>query len=205
MNLKEAFRYQSFLDKQIQAAGMSIASRDHALKTTEIHRCSLMNPETVDHTEQVDRGDFFPNDDVIRFGVELIAEKRKLTQAIAAAKASVGMNIDAEIETNKFRRSFSDSIRLMLKVKPGKKKTLATGYRFDVNQVQIPYYYDMESVDEDNFDREQARIFARRLTEESDRVSSDVEAALVNTVVAYDPPFDVNDSFEDVMREFLSR
>lgn len=205
MNLKEAFRYQSFLDKLIQSAGMSIASRDHALKTTEIHHCSLMNPDAADYTEQVDKGDFFPNDDVICFGMELIVEKRKLTQAIANAKASADINIDAEIETNKFRRSFADSIRLMLKMKPGKKKTRTTGYRFDVNQVQVPYYYDMESVDEDNFDRDAARAQARTLMEESDRASSSVEAALVNTVVAYNPPFDVNDSFEDVIREFLSR
>lgn len=204
MNLKEAFRYQSFLEKLMMSVQLSLAEKDHAMKTTEIHHCSLSNPEAHDRTEQVDKGEFFLNDDVIRLGVKLIEEKSKLCNAITAAKAASGANIDAEIETNKFRQKLTNSITQMLKMKPGKKKTQARGYKFDVNQTQVSYIYDMEVVDEDNFDREQAKKIARHLAEESDLVSTSVEMALVNTQVNYDPPFNVNSNFEDVMQEFLS-
>lgn len=204
MNLKEAFRYQSFLDKMMFSTQGNISDRDHAMKTTEIHHCHLANPEVSDRTEQVDKGEFFLNDDVIRLGVRLVDEKSKLSAAITAAKAASGINIDAEIETNKFRQKLAGEIMRMLKMKPGKKKAQARGYKFDVNQIQVPYIYDMEVIDEDNFDREESKKIMRHLVEESDAVSTMVEMALVNTKVDYEPPFNVNDSFEDVMQEFIS-
>ncbi len=204
MNLKEAFRYQSFLDKAMAAVQMHLSDKDHAMKTTEIHHCSATNPDAPDRTEQVDKGEFFLNDDVIRLGVKLIEEKSKLSAAITTAKAASGINIDAEIETNKLRQKLTGSMTQMLKMKPGKRKTQARGYKFDVNQTQVSYIYDMEVVDEDNFDREQAKKTVRHLVEESDTVSTMVEMVLVNTKVDYDPPFNVNDGFEDVMQEFIS-
>ena len=62
----------------------------------------------------------------------------------------------------------------------------------------------MEILDEDNFDRSAAKEIMRRLVDESDAVSTKVEMALVNTTVNYAPPFNVNDTFDDVMQEFLA-
>ena len=38
----------------------------------------------------------------------------------------------------------------------------------------------------------------------ADKVSAEIDAALINTQVEYEPPFNVNDSFDDVMEEFLA-
>lgn len=204
MNLKEAFRYQNFLDRMMLSVRDSISQKDHALKTTETHFCSAANPEAKDRVEAVDKGEFYQNDDVIRLGLKLIEEKKVLSCAIAQAKLLTGVNIDAEIETNKFRQQMATGLKYMLGFKPGKRKSQARGYKFDINQAQVPYIYDMEVVDEDNFDRAAAKEVMRRLVDESDAVSTRVEMALVNTTVDYAPPFNVNDTFDDVMQEFLA-
>lgn len=204
MNLKEAFRYQNFLDRMMLSVRDSISQKDHALKTTETHFRSAANPEAEDRVEEVNNGEFYQNDDVIRLGLKLIDEKKTLSYAITQAKLSCGVNIDAEIETNKFRQNVVMGIKYMLGCKPGKRKTQARGYKFDINQVQVSYVYDMEVVDEDNFDRATAKEIMRRLVDESDTMSTKVEMALVNTNVDYVPPFNVNDTFDDVMQEFLA-
>ncbi|HJJ89372.1 MAG TPA: hypothetical protein O0W81_04630 [Methanocorpusculum sp.] len=43
----------------------------------------------------------------------------------------------------------------------------------------------------------------RKLILESDKVSAEIDSAMINTVEEYDAPFNVNDSFEDVMTDFL--
>lgn len=204
MNLKEAFRYQNFLDRMMAFAKDSISTKDHALKTTETHFCSAANPDAKDRVEEVDKGEFHKNDDVLRLGLKLIEEKNALSYAITQAKLSSGVNIDAEIETNKFRQQMVAGLKYMLGFKPGKRKSQARGYKFDINQAQVPYIYDMEILDEDNFDRSAAKEVMRRLVDESDAVSTKVEMALVNTNVDYVPPFNVNDTFDDVMQEFLA-
>lgn len=37
----------------------------------------------------------------------------------------------------------------------------------------------------------------------ADKTSAEIDSAMINTVVDYNPVFDVNDSFEDVMSEFI--
>lgn len=95
MNLKEAFRYQNFLDKMMSAAEYSICVRDHALVTTKVHNKTKSDPEATDITETVEVEPFFPNDDVIFFMQWLIIEREKLTKAIVDAKAA------ADIPTHK--------------------------------------------------------------------------------------------------------
>lgn len=40
------------------------------------------------------------------------------------------------------------------------------------------------------------------IIEEADRVSSAIDAAMINTKVDYTPIYDVNESFDDIMTEF---
>ena len=42
----------------------------------------------------------------------------------------------------------------------------------------------------------------RSLIKEADEVSAKVDAAFVNTEVNFEPRFDVNDSFDDVMERY---
>ena len=135
----------------------------------------------------------------------LVEEKSKLTTAISRAKATIPFDLDSAIETNKFRQIVASRIQYMLRFMPAKKVERGTDYKFNVEGNQVQYYYDIEVEYKDAFDREKAKSVMRDMRSTSDKVSAEIDAALINTNVEYEPPFNVNDSFADVMAEFLSR
>ena len=203
MNLKEAFRYQKFLDTLMMEASSSIQNMAHSTKVVERHLRSSANPEALDSVEEPAAEDFVKNDDAMLFISRLIFEKQKLSNAIAKAKASAGFDIDAAIETNKYRQSAANAIRNMLRAKPSTRKTKGTDYKFDVNGAQVPYRYDIEVVSTDAFNRDHAKQMLKRLMTVSDAMSSAIDGVVVNTIVEYDPPFDVNSNFEDAVAVLL--
>lgn len=205
MNLKESFRYQNFLESMMRAAVSSIQNRDHCLKITKTHHRTKANPDGQDLTEIVEVEDFFPNDEVIRFMEWLVKEKDILTRAIGAAKASLDLDIDAAIETNKFRQTANNAIKGMLRCSPYKRTEQGRDYKFNVEGNQTPYIYEIEVVAEDSYNREEARSIMRSMISDADKVSSDIDAAMINTVIDYVAVFDVNDTFDDVLEEFLKK
>lgn len=205
MNLKESFRYQNFLDGKLNDARYSIADRTHALKVTKVHLKKKANPDAEDITEVVEVEEFIPNDDVIAFMCWLVAERQKLTEAICAAKASLGFSLDAAIEANKFRQYTASAVKGMLKYTPSKKTEQGRDYKFNVEGNQTPYYYDIETSFEEAFTRDSAKKVVRDMITAADKTSAEIDSAMINTVVDYTPVFDVNDSFEDVMAEFIAK
>ena len=53
-----------------------------------------------------------------------------------------------------------------------------------------------------NFDRNKVRKLCGDLSRKADEVSGKLDAALVNTEVAYDAPFDINDTFSDIFEAY---
>lgn len=205
MNLKESFRYQNFLDGKLNDARYSISDRTHALKVTKVHLKKKANPDAEDITEVVEVEEFIPNDDVIAFMCWLVAERQKLTEAICAAKVSLGFSLDAAIEANKFRQYTASAVKGMLKYTPSKKTEQGRDYKFNVEGNQTPYYYDIETSFEEAFTRDSAKKVVRDMITAADKTSAEIDSAMINTVVDYTPVFDVNDSFEDVMAEFIAK
>ena len=205
MNLKESFRYQNFLDMMMRAASASIQQRDHCLKVTKTHLRSKANPDASDVTETVEGEVFFANDDVVAFMAWLVKEREKLTTAIGAAKASIGFDIDAAIETNKFRQTVNGSIKNMLRYTPTKRVEQGRDYKFNVEGNQTPYIYEIEVVSEEAYDKTGAKTLMREMISKADEVSAAIDAAMINTKVDYEPVFDVNEIFDDVMTDFLEK
>lgn len=203
MNLKESFRYQNFLDKLMRDACSSIQSREHSFKITKFHNKTKANPDAVDLTEVVEVEDFIPNDDVIRFMQWLITEREKLTKAISAAKVAVGFDIDAAVETNKFRQAANAAVKRMLTNRAVKRIECGKDYKFNAEGNQMPYFYDIEITSTEAYDRATSRDFMRAAIAEADKVSADIDSAMINSTVDYVARFDVNESFEDVMAKFI--
>lgn len=204
MNLKESFRYQNFLDSLMRNAGVSIQSREHCFEVVKHHFKNKANPDADDMDETVENGEFYPNDKVIAFMEWLVAEREKLTTAIGNAKMSIGFDLDSAIETNKFRQSVNSAIKGMLRYTPGKRVEQGRDYKFNVEGNQTAYVYDIEVENKDAFDRDSAKKVMRSMITKADEVSSEIDAAMINTKVDYEPRFDVNESFDDVMAEFIA-
>lgn len=204
MNLKEAFRYQKFLDTLMHEASISITNPDHCLTTTKTHMRKEANPEAEDFVETVDREDFVCNNAMIEFMEHLVYEREKLSTAIGAAKNTLGFDIDAAVETNKFRQMLSNSIRTMMRNTPYNKKVQDIGYKFDVNGAQVTYRYDVYLSVTDDYDRSKAKNVMRNMSSAADTTSADIDSAMINADVKYDPPYNVNESFDDVLDTFIN-
>lgn len=205
MNLKEAFRYQNFLDRMFGAAALSIQKRDHCLTQTRKHLCSKVNPEANDFEEEVKvEEEFFANDDVIKAMLFMIEEKEKLTIAINNAKKSIGLDIDAALAVNKYRQQFNSAVAFMMRFKPCNRVETEIGHKFNVAGDPVDYKYDVEVTSVESYDKDAAKKAMKEIISEADKTSSEIDAEKVNTKVEYTPVFDVNDSFEDVMNAFLN-
>lgn len=202
MNLKESFRYQNFLDEMMAGACASIQDRNHGLIVTRKHMKSKANPEAEDVEEIVEHDQFVPNDIVIVFMIWLTAEKHRLTMAIAEAKRSSSLDIDAAIEANKYRQKMRSAIKSMLRYAPSVKTERGQDYKFNMEGNQVPYYYDIEVTSEEAYSKKTAKDAMREAITKADKVSSDIDAVMVNTVVDYTPVYDVNESFEDVIMAY---
>lgn len=205
MNLKEAFRYQNFLDSMMQNASYSIQMKDHCLAVTRNHKCNKANPDDADFEEVMNsEEEFFKNDDVISFMVFLVDEKKKLTEAIGKAKASLDFDIDAATAVNKYRQSLNSAIRSMMRFKPNKRLEIGIGHKFNVEGNQVEYKYDVEITSVEAYDKDKSKEVMRKVISEADEASTAIDAAKINTTVDYTPVFDVNDTFDDVMTAFLN-
>lgn len=205
MNLKETFRYQNFLDSMMRAASNSVMNREHCLTVTKTHLRNKANPDAENIVETVEVEKFYSNDDVLRFMEWLVNEKAALTQAISKAKAAISLDLDTAIETNKFRQQVNNAIKNMLRFAPRKTVEQGRDYKFNLEGNQTVYYYDIEMESVEAYDKANAKKLMRDMISTSDTVSADIDSALINTQVDYEPKYDVNESFEDVMEAFISQ
>ena len=206
MTLKEAFHYQNFLDSLCRSACYSISDKEHALRVEEHHLKNRANPDAQDETKTVEAKPFYPNDTVIKFLNWVIEERRTLSHAIGNAKENAkfghGIDIDAELETNRFRQRAANSIKSMLANRPSVSVKRGQDYKFSNEGIQSPYYYDVEVSYTENFDRNKSRSTMASIFASASEMSTKIEQIMVNTYVDYEPTYDVNDSFEDVMERF---
>lgn len=204
MNLKEAFRYQKFLDSMMSAAETQMCRADNALVETRIHHIHDVNPDAEDRTEEVEVEELIPIEALLRFMQFLIEQKTLLGRAITHAKNTCAFDLDAAIEANKYRQRVYQGLKRTLLTARRKRETIGTAYKFDVEGKQTAYQYQIEIVFQDRFDREATKKAARDLIAASDEMSQKIDAAMITTVVSYEAPFPVNDSFPDVLADFLS-
>ncbi len=202
MNLKEAFKYQNFLSSLMTNAKNSIIREDHCLKSTRRHLINDSNPDAEDKNEVIEARSFVPNDIMLCFMKWIIDERYKLTRAITLAKAEAGIDVDAAIEMNKARQTACDAIRKMLQYTALKTADVGRGYKFNAEGNQIVYLYKIEIEKTEMFNRSKAKELMYQMVEESGKVSSEIDAALVNTNVDYHPIYSVNVDFDDIVRKF---
>ena len=79
------------------------------------------------------------------------------------------------------------------------------GYKFNAEGNQVSYRCDLKKVTTINFDRHKIRAYATGLSKKSDQVSAELDKSMVNTEVAYEAPFDVNDTFAEVLQWHMSK
>ena len=115
--------------------------------------------------------------------------------------------MDSEVGLNRQRQDLAEVFRHMAMLR-NIEKTIAgggSGFRFNGEGNQVSYRCDATQVTTIDFDRNKIRGMATALSKKADEISMSLDKCLVNTEVSYEPPFDMNDSFEDILSDFIEK
>ena len=204
MNLKEAFRYQNKLQRLMDDAE-NILKRDRYV--TKVENTALrhkVNPEAEDETtvEEPDTEYAEQITEIAVFLMYLLEQREVLGKAIRLAKQTLEMDFDGEVSLNAKRQEIAAIFRHMGQIRcsetlhPG----AGVGYKFNAEGNQICYRCDLKKVTTINFDRNKVHSFSTGLSKKSDRISAELDRQMVNTEVSYEPPFDVNETFDEILQ-----
>ena len=203
MNLKEAFRYQNKLQRLMDEAE-GILNRDR--NVTKVENTALrhkVNPEAQDETtlELPDTEYAEQITEVAVFLMFLLQERERLSHAIRAAKQGMDMDFDGEVSLNAKRQEIAGIFRHMGEIRCSENlySGAGVGYKFNAEGNQVSYRCDLKKVTTINFDRNKVRTYATALSKKADCISAELDRLMVNTQVDYEAPFDVNDTFDDVL------
>ena len=208
MNLKEAFRFQNKLKNLMQEIEIILMNDHNTMITENTYMRKKVMAEAQDETVMDTSSFEFVNSitELIQFQMLLMRERIKLSEAIQQTKATFKLDMDSEYSMNIVRRRIATLYRHLsdrraseIIIRDG-----GTGYRFNAEGNQVSYHCDVKRVTKINFDRNVVRKFASELQKEADKVSDDLDHCLINSKVAYEPIFNVNDSFKEIFSAYLA-
>ena len=209
MNLKDAFRAQNKLQALMDEAGEILQNQGNTLKVTTTHLRSKVMPEAQDAvTEEAAPSEYAEHiNQVAVFLMSMLVEREKLSAAICAAKSKLPLDMDSETGLNRVRQNLADIFRRMAVLRNSEVvlSNGGSGYRFNGEGNQVSYRCDAKRVTTINFDRNKIRGMATELGRKADEVSAKLDQCIVNTVVDYSLPFEMNDSFDVILSDFIQR
>ena len=206
MNLKEAFRFQNKLGSLMEEA-QGILSRDANITRVEN---TYLRKKVFDGAENETVVDTPPTEfsdritDIVRFLVFLMEQREALSKAIRVAKNALPIDMDSEVGLNAKRQEIVRVFKHMTDVRNAEVVINGggTGYRFNQEGNQVTYRCDVKRVTTINFDRKVVRNLAAEMNRRADLISAELDRCMVNSEVAYEAPFDVNDSFSEIFDAF---
>lgn len=208
MNLKEAFRFQNKLQSMMDEAQTILGINSNITKVQNTYLRHKVMAEAEDETT-VDAPSTEYSEkitELAEFLLHLLTEREKLSAAIHKAKASLDLTagLDGEVSLNGKRQDIAGLFRRMTGLRNGEVliPNGGTGYRFNNEGNQVSYRCDVKRVTTINFDRNKIRKMCAELSKKSDETSAALDAALVNTAVEYEAPFDVNESFAEAFEAY---
>ena len=201
MNLKESYRYANYLDGLLSTAYFYLRNKGFVTTTKQNHLRSKANAEALDEVVDVPKQydvDFTPND-LINFIVKALNEKESLVNAIADAKSKTEINIDNAISMNKKKQEFVNVLNSLVSIKPGEKQKSGSDYKFNAEGNQVQYCYTVLETTSIDFDRNDVRALSKKYLKETDDISSKLDSIEINTILDFEPKFDVNSTFEEAV------
>ena len=209
MNLKEAFQAQNKIGELMSYINRYLSDSDNVMTITEKHLRSKalagQQDDTVDVSRKADEG--FDVGRLLGIWQELMEEKERLGAAIGKAKAGMGFNLDAAVDTNKSRRAFLSMLQELANRKSSHElqKGEGRGYVFNNDGNQTSYCYDIDRILTIDYDRNKVRAMVKELNRTSDEVSIKIDEALLQTQVEYEPKFDIAGENRFILEELMEK
>ena len=206
MNLKEAFQAQNKIEKLFDFVSGYLDDEKNLTTVTEKHFRSKAAEGQADEKIEIAVDNKFPPDKVIEFYLMLIDERERLARAIHTAKSSMKFDLDTAVDVNKKRHLAAETLRGLRQFQSSSllQKSAGVGYVFNKEGNQTTYRYDIERVKTIDFDRNRVRKLIKKIQAEADKVSNEIDAALISTNVRYKLPFDAHAGALEVLEEFVN-
>ena len=201
--LKEAFRYQNFLEDRIQKAYNYLRIIDNVMHITYRHNRSAVQPDAKDEIlDNLGERELSVRPDVvIDFIMTLYKEKEIVSNAINNAKIQHCPDLDMQMSLNKTRQCIVDRLKslALLKNKTDIRKGIAYCFNNEGNQTE--YRYDIDVISIPDFDRANVKKLIKEITSEADAISTRIDYYLSSVPVNVGVTFDINDSFEELIEK----
>lgn len=209
MNLKDAFRAQNKLQAVMTQAMDVLEDHRNILKIKTTHLRSKVMGDAQDVVVEENASSEYAGhaNEIAEFLIAMMKEREKLSRAIREAKGKLTIDMDSEVGLNRQRQALARVFRDMTTLRNSEKIIPGggSGYRFNGDGNQVTYRCDAKQVVTIDFDRNKIRALAAALGKKSDECSMDLDKCLVNTEVDYTLPFDLNDSFDTILADFIER
>lgn len=207
MNLKEAFQAQNKIEKLFDFVSGYLDDGKNLISVTEKHFRSKAAEGQPDENINIVVENKFPTDKVIDFFLMLIDEREKIAKAIHAAKNSMAFDLDSAVDVNKKRHLAIERLRDLRQFKSSSliEKNAGVGYVFNKEGNQTTYRYDIERVKTIDFDRNRVRDLIGKLQATANKISNEIDAALISTNVNYEVPFDMNAGELEVIEDYVAK
>lgn len=206
MNLKEAFQAQNKIEALFENFSDYLSEESNVMTVTEKHFRSKAAGDQIDEVLDVTNYDnkIYDTNKVVEILLVLIKEREKLARAIHATKSKMPFDLDTAVDVNRKRHAFAGTLRDLRNLKSSSllRKNGGTGYVFNKDGNQTDYRYDVEIVKTIDFDRNKIRAIVQKVQDEADKVSAEIDAALINTQVDYVFPFDPHATAAEIMEDF---
>lgn len=208
MNLKEAFRFQNKLGALMDEALGILGCETNIVRVENTHLRKKAydgaENETIAETPPTEFADRIT--ELAHFTLYLMEQREKLSKAIRTAKNALPVDMDSEVGLNARRQDIARVLKHMTGICSSEMLISGggTGYRFNQDGNQVAYRCDVKRVTTINFDRKAVRNMAAEMNRLADAVSAELDRCMVNSVVAWDVPFDVNDSFAEIFVEYAA-
>ncbi len=208
MNLKEAFRFQNKISGLIDETQDFLMRDSNVVKVETTYLRKKVMAEADDEAIVSEHPSEYCEkvNEMMAFFMYLLQQKEALAKSIHDAKAALPIDMDSETTLNACRQKLARTFSHLAELRPSESTIAAggVGYRFNAEGNQVTYRCDIRKVTTINFDRNKARKYLTTLNRKSDEMSVEIDKSLINSVVAYEAPFDVNDSFADVFEAFIA-
>ena len=206
LTLKEAFAYQKYLQNLIESLEIELARDVNVMQITAIHKKHAADRDAEDFTVDMTANRTFPGnpDDLIRFYAFLIDEKMDLTMDIFKAKKNLPIELDVELANNALRRMASKTLSRIIRTKKRKEvEKDEFGYRMNAEGNQVRYTYEVVETYREDYDRIKTKALSNRYKEEADRISNEIDKALLQPCVDFAPKISYDEELEDAYKVYL--
>lgn len=206
ITLKEAFRHQKFLSSLQGMCRLYLDDEDFFTKKVEKHLRAKVLPGQENEDVDISEPRRYTVQEVIDFCRVLMDEEEKLAAAVHKAKSGMDFDLDTAVIVNRSRRELAEKLRheTGFEATHTLKRGSGTGYVLDKDGKPTTFNYDIDTVTTIDFDRGQVKKQMQKLFDEAEKLSLEIDRAMLAEVVDYEPKFNPNDAVQNVLDDFLA-